>query len=281
MSNRLRVAAVQMTSGADAAINLAQATTLVHQAITQGAHYIQLPEYAAFHGPPRHYREGAQRLNGPFVQAMADLATASGVTIHIGSLLETTDGSSFANTSVVLGPHGTSATYRKMHLFTVDLPNQITSHESAYVEAGNELVIVDIGAMQLGLSICFDLRFPELYRGLLLAGANVLGVPSAFSAVTGPAHFAVLLRARAIENSAFVVAATQAGVTREGLATYGHATILSPWGTVLAQSGETGPDVVIADINLDDVLEQREQLNTIRGRRPALYDGVVRRERLV
>ena len=131
-----------------------------------------------------------------------------------------------------------------------------------------------------GLTICFDVRFPELYRSLSLAGANVLCVPAAFSAVTGPPHWEVLLRARAIENGAFVVAAAQAGTTAEGLATHGHSLIVSPWGELLAEATGDGLEVVVADLDLDAARQRRQQIDTLSLRRPSIYDGAVRRHAL-
>jgi len=277
VTTTLRVAAIQMTSGSDPRTNLIQATELVNEAAHQGARYIQLPEYASFWGPASQYVEGAQRVDGPFVSAMADLATELGVTVHVGSILEATDTDRYANASVVLGPAGDRAIYRKTHLFDVDVPNGVTFHESKLIDPGHEVVTVRNGATTLGLSVCFDLRFPELFRALALADATVLCVPSAFSAATGPAHWEVLLRARAIENGAFVVAAAQVGATSEGLATHGHAMIIDPWGVILAEAMSAGPEVVVADCGLTSALERRQQINTLGLRRPSLYAGVVRR----
>jgi len=273
----LRCAAVQMTSGADLDANLSQAEALVRDAAAGGATYIQLPEYAAFWGPVSKYRDGAQHLSGPFVTAMTDLARALEVVVHVGSFLEIGDHGRYRNTSVVIGPSGHVATYTKMHLFDVDVPDAVTFHESHLIDAGTAMVTADTGEAVVGLSICFDVRFPELYRALALAGAQVLGVPAAFSAATGPAHWELLLRARAVENGAFVVAAAQSGVTREGLATHGHAMIVNPWGEVLAEVTSPGPGLAIADCVLDQVHQRRTQINTLGLRRGALYHGVVAR----
>ncbi len=277
MSKLLRVAALQMTSGTDVGANLAQAIELVNEAAHQGARYIQLPEYASFWGPASRYREGAQGLDGPFLTAMADVAEELALTVHVGSVLEARGGGRYANTSVVIGPRGTRALYRKMHLFDVDVPNGVTFHESQHIDPGDELVTVQTAETTLGLSVCFDLRFPELFRALALADASVLCVPSAFSAATGPPHWEILLRARAIENGAFVVAGAQVGTTSEGLATHGHSMIIDPWGEVLAQATSKGAEVVVADCVLDSSAERRHQINTLGLRRPTLYAGAVRR----
>jgi len=279
VSQRLRAAAVQMTSGTDSEANLEQAVALVRHAAGLEAHYVQLPEYASFWGPASYYATAAQTLDGEFVTTMAALAHSLQLHVHVGSFLEHT-GQGYANTSVVLAPNGARAVYRKMHLFDVDVPGGVTYRESAAIEAGNEMVVASADDAVLGLTICFDVRFPELYRSLSLAGANVLCVPAAFSAVTGPPHWEVLLRARAIENGAFVVAAAQAGTTAEGLATHGHALIVSPWGELLAEATSAGLEVVVADLELDAARQRREQIDTLTLRRPSLYGGAVRRQSL-
>lgn len=275
--HRRRVAAVQMTSGSDVAVNLASAVRLVERAADEGATYIQLPEYSSYWGPASGYAAAAQTVHDSFVGALGAAARRRGATVHIGSMLEPGPDHRFYNTSVVLGPDGTvRATYRKTHLFDVDVPGGVTYLESAQIAPGGDLVVASLGELTLGLSICFDLRFAELYRALALAGANVLAVPAAFSAATGPAHWEVLLRARAIENHAFVVAAAQAGVTPEGLATYGHAAIVNPWGEVLAMASTDDEDVLVVEIDLSEVLERREQIDVLGLRRPGLYETRVR-----
>ena len=177
---------------------------------------------------------------------------------------------------MLIGAHGEiRATYRKVHLFDIDVPGEVTYQESAAIASGSELVVAPLGDVVLGLTICFDLRFAELYRALALRGATMFAVPSAFSAVTGPAHWHVLLRARAIENHAFVVAATQAGTTEEGLATYGHAMIIDPWGVALAESSTDQPEVVFAAIDLDEVTRRRREIDVLALRRPELYREAV------
>jgi predicted amidohydrolase len=147
----------------------------------------------------------------------------------------------------------------------------VTYLESEYITPGEDMKVVDVGEMRVGMSICFDVRFAELYRALTLAGANVLAVPAAFSALTGPAHWEVMLRARAIENHAYVIAAAQAGTTAEGLATHGHSMIVDPWGVVLAEAAGTGDEVLIADVDVRQVLERRAQIEVLRLRRPEVY----------
>ena len=273
MGDMLQVAALQMRSGTDKALNVATAIELVHAAADQGATYIQLPEYFNFYGPARHYEGVAESVPGPTTDQMADVARARGVSVHLGSLLETStyERRSY-NTSVLIGASGDIlATYRKAHLFDIDVPGEVTFHESAAIAPGSQLVLAPLGRFVLGLTICFDVRFAEQYRALALRGATVFSVPAAFSAVTGPAHWQVLLRARAIENHAFVVAATQAGTTDEGLATYGHAMIIDPWGEVLAETRTDQPEVVLASIDPDEVTRRRREIDVFALRRPVLY----------
>ncbi|MBW4078782.1 MAG: carbon-nitrogen hydrolase family protein [Acidobacteria bacterium] len=270
---KVTVAALQLTSGADEVSNIEQAFTLLTRATAQGATYIQLPEYFNYYGPTSKYGEVAQRIPGPLTDRLGEFARAHGVTLHVGSMLERTDESTrFFNTSVVIGNDGEiRATYRKVHLFDIDVPGEVSYQESRAIGASDELVTVELDAFTLGLSICFDVRFPELYRSLALRGATVLAVPSAFNARTGRAHWEVLVRARAIENLCFVIAATQAGTTAQGLSSYGHAMIVDPWGEVLAMSQHDDEGVLVASIELEQVARRRAQIATLALRRPDLY----------
>lgn len=209
---------------------------------------------------------------------MATLARSRDLTLHLGSLLETSpEKGKFYNTSVVLGPNGDIvATYRKIHLFNVNVPGAIVHRESDIIAPGDEMVITRFGEFGLGLSICFDVRFPELYRKLALAGAEVIAIPAAFNAVTGRAHWHQLIRTRAIENHVFVVAAAQVGTTPEGIATYGHSLIVDPWGEVLGESLSDTPGVVLATLDLGDVARRRAQIAVMEFRRPDVYDREVR-----
>jgi predicted amidohydrolase len=272
----VRVAAIQMTSGADVAVNESAIFRLVESAADQGATYIQLPEYATYWGPRSGYDAAAKTLEDGFVRQVGLMAKGRRVTVHLGSMLEPAPDGRFYNTSVVIGPEGdVRATYRKTHLFDAQPPGGVTYFESEFITAGSAMKVVDVDESRVGLSICFDVRFAELYRSLALAGATVLAVPAAFSALTGPAHWEVLLRARAIENHCFVVAAAQAGTTAEGLATHGHSMIVDPWGTILAQSSVVGEDVLVVDLALQDVATRRTQIDVLGLRRPDVYQGDV------
>ena len=271
------VAAIQLRSGADVEANVTEALALVEQAARGGARYVQLPEYTPYLGPPRAYADVAEDVPGPTTARFAELARRHGIVVHLGSLLERT-ATRPANTSVVLGPTGqVVATYRKIHLFDVDVPGAVSERESDALVAGDEAVLVELDGMRLGLSICFDVRFPELYGALARAGAEVLAIPAAFNAVTGAAHWHVLTRARAIETHSFVVAAAQAGRTAEGIATFGHALIIGPWGTVLAEADGDAPQVVRARLDPAVARARRAQIAVAALRRPDVYARPVRR----
>ena len=271
------VAAIQLRSGADVEANVTQALALVEEAAHGGARYVQLPEYTPYLGPPSAYAAVAEDVPGPTTARFAELARRHGIVVHLGSLLERT-ATRPANTSVVLGPTGqVVATYRKIHLFDVDVPGAVSHRESDALVAGDEAVLVELDGLRLGLSVCFDLRFPELYGALARAGAEVLAIPAAFNAVTGAAHWHVLTRARAIETHSFVVAAAQAGRTAEGIATFGHALIIDPWGTVLAEADGDAPQVVRARLDPAVARARRAQIAVAALRRPDAYARPVRR----
>jgi predicted amidohydrolase len=276
VAETLTVAALQMRSGTNKELNVASALGLVHAAADAGATYIQLPEYFNFYGPARYFEDASEPVAGPTTRQMSEVARERRVTLHLGSVLEKSPlaGRPY-NTSVLIGKSGEIlATYQKVHLFDVDVPDEVTYHESAAITPGSQLVVAALDEFTLGLTICFDVRFAELYRALAMRGATVFAVPAAFSAATGPAHWEVLVRARAIENHAFVVAATQSGTTDEGLATHGHAMIIDPWGAVLAESQTDQPEIVVATLDLSDVIRRRRAIDVLALRRPELYGEV-------
>jgi predicted amidohydrolase len=272
-SSTTTVAALQMTSGTDPRVNVERALELVERAADRGATYIQLPEYFNYLGPASGFADVAESVPGPTTDRLAAVAASRGVSVHIGSLLERSDDPTRCyNTGVLLDPAGDIvATYRKAHLFDIDVPDEVVHRESDAIRSGERLVVCDLPAFRLGMSICFDLRFPELYRSLALAGATVLAIPAAFNAVTGRAHWEVLVRARAIENHAFVVAAAQVGTTAEGIETYGHSLVVGPWGDVLAESLVAGEDVLVVEIDVGDVVRRRGQIAVLELRRADLY----------
>jgi deaminated glutathione amidase len=275
---KLNVAALQLSSGSDTARNISDAEQLVGGAADRGAAYVQLPEYFNFLGPFSGFANAAETIPGPTTRRMAELAKSRAIVLHLGSLLEVSSTTGkYYNTSVLIAPSGDIvATYRKIHLFDVNVPGAIVHRESDIIVPGEEMVVARLGNFDLGLSICFDLRFPELYRKLALAGADVLAIPAAFNAVTGRAHWDLLVRSRAIENHAFVVAAAQVGTTSAGIATYGHALIVDPWGEVLAEATSDGPEIVVATLDLDEVARRRAQIAVMDFRRPDVYDRKTR-----
>ncbi|MEO0600352.1 MAG: carbon-nitrogen hydrolase family protein [Myxococcota bacterium] len=209
----MRAAVVQLTTTSDVARSLDFAEHWIRQAARAGADFVATPEATPFLGPPAQKAAMAEPLDGPIAARMAHLAHELGITLLLGSLPEAREGSRTANTSVLFGPDGaTLGVYRKVHLFDVDLPDEgVHLHESTSTEAGTTLTVVDSPVGRIGMTICYDLRFPEVYRHCRDAGAEILTVPSAFTVPTGRAHWEVLLRARAIETQSFVVAPAQVG----------------------------------------------------------------------
>jgi predicted amidohydrolase len=239
-----------MTSTADTERNLAAAEGLVEEAASRGAALVGLPENFAYLRAEGQPVPEAQALDGPWVGRMSSLARRLKITLLLGSLPERVPGDvRVRNTSVLLGPDGrTLAVYRKIHLFDIDLPGMEHLKESRSVVPGDEVVLAEAPFGPMGLSICYDLRFPELYRELTRRGARILAVPSAFTERTGKAHWEVLLRARAIENLAYVLAPAQVGTHGPGRASHGQAMIVDPWGAVLAQAPE-GEGVALAELD--------------------------------
>jgi deaminated glutathione amidase len=270
MSDRLLAAVVQMTSTSDVERNLAAAERLVEEAARRGAAFVALPENFAYLRSEGEKVVEAQALDGPWVRRMADLAQRLRITVLLGSLPERIEGDArVRNTSVLLGPDGkTLAVYRKIHLFDIDLPGMEHLKESRSVVPGEEVVVAQAPFGALGLTICYDLRFPELYRELVRRGARVLAVPSAFTERTGKAHWEVLLRARAIENLAYVVAPAQVGTHAPGRASHGHALVADPWGDVIAQVPD-GEGVAVAELDFARQDRLRREL-------PALSHGRLR-----
>lgn len=267
----LRVGAVQMCATDDLGRNLATVRDLVGRAVADGARLVVLPECFSFLG--RHegdkLRVAAEAIpgDGPIAGAVRDLATRHGIWIVGGGTPERIpdDAKRTYNTALVVDPAGDLvARYRKIHLFDVDIPGGATLRESDTTAAGDALVVVDIAGAPVGLSICYDVRFPELYRALVKdRGAQILLVPAAFTAHTGAAHWHLLLRARAVEDQAWVVAAAQWGQHNDKRASYGHTLICDPWGTIVGEQAE-GDGVVVATLDSATVERRRAQLPSLR-----------------
>lgn len=256
-------AAVQMTASSSKAENLAKAETFVRQAAQRGAALVVLPEVFLWRGRHRKDPDQVEPIPGPTAGRLQDLARELDVHLLAGSFLEKSDEARAYNTSLLLGPQGDIlARYRKIHLFDVDIPGHVRMKESDSMKPGGAVVTADTPLGRFGLSVCYDLRFPELYRRLAHAGAEVVSVPSAFTFPTGEAHWEALLRARAIENQVYVIAPNQIGKNVYGFADYGNSMIIDPWGKVLARAANR-EGVVLAEIDLN-------YLDTVRRDLPCL-----------
>ncbi|MDQ4042601.1 MAG: carbon-nitrogen hydrolase family protein [Actinomycetota bacterium] len=269
---RITAAAIQMSSTPEKAQNLVMAERLIRGATSAGAELVALPELWSCHGLEKVYRENAEPIPGPTTDFLSGLARELGVWLLGGSILEGEAGAErLSNTSTFFDPSGEMvAVYRKIHLFDVKAPDQ-EYLESKTIAPGREIVTAKAGVTTLGLSVCYDLRFPELYRLLALQGAVVLAVPAAFTLQTGKDHWDLLLRARAVENQAFVIAPAQWGQKADGRWTYGRSMIVDPWGTVLS----TCPDHdghALATLDLDYLDRFRDEFPALANRRPEAYD---------
>lgn len=261
-----RAACVQLCSSGDVEENIRIASALIREATARGADFVATPENTALMAP-----DGGAKLDkcvpehrDPALAKFRLLAEELRIWLLVGSLAIKVSETKTANRSFLIDPNGAiSARYDKVHLFDVDLPDGEAYRESNTVAGGDRAVLATLPWGELGLSICYDLRFPQLYRRLAQGGATILAVPSAFTETTGKAHWHVLLRARAIENGAFVIAPAQAGTHMNGRQTYGHSLIVAPWGEILAEAG-TEPGVIVADIDPAAAKVARERVPSLR-----------------
>ncbi len=270
MSTTFKAAMIQMRAGLAPAANIETAVRLIGEAKSAGAEYVQTPEMTNIMAVKR------ERLFATIVEEQADTSLATlrelarklGITVHVGSLAIKVSPDRAANRSFLIDPNGDiAARYDKIHMFDVDLAGGESYRESRTYRPGEQAVLSDLPWGRLGLTICYDLRFPALYRALAEAGATMLAIPSAFTQQTGEAHWHVLIRARAIENGCFVFAAAQAGKHENDRETFGHSLIVDPWGRILAEGG-TDPGVVMADIDLAEVAKARARIPSLQhGRR--------------
>jgi predicted amidohydrolase len=268
----MRAAAVQLTSTPDRDRNLEAADRLTREAAARGAELVVLPEKWSVYGAPRDIVAGAEPLDGPALTWARGAARELGIDLVAGSIAEHVDGAERgANTSVHIGPDGEDrAVYRKIHMFDVEVGGRVY-RESDIETPGDEPVLSETAdGVGLGLSICYDLRFPELYRLLAVEGAKILAVASAFTLATTREHWEVLLRARAIEDQCFVVAANQVGEHVPGIQTGGRSMIVDPWGVVLAQAPDT-ESVAVADLDLGRLEDIRAKLPSLANRRASAY----------
>lgn len=272
MADRLRVACVQLNSGTVKADNLEKAERLVARAASTGADLVLLPEKWNAIGSAETLRANAEALEGgETVEAMSSWARQHGITIVGGSITERRKGrDKLSNTCVVLDPSGDVAgVYRKIHMFDVEVGGQVY-RESEAEEPGEETLVIEAEGWRVGLSVCYDLRFPELYRILALEGAELVTVPAAFTLFTGKDHWELLLRARAVENQCFVAAANEWGVHEGGKEAYGRSMIVDPWGVVLAQAADEDT-VVTAEIDRAHLERVRRDLPSLANRQPTSY----------
>lgn len=271
----MKVGLLQMNSGADVEANLAQAQAMIEQAAADGAELVALPEVLHLRvggqGVGR-YLDTAEPIPGPMTDRFAALAKRLNVSVLLGSIGEQSpEPGRIYNTSVLIDAQGcVQAKYRKVHLFDVAVDDDNADNESARCVAGDQVVVADSLFGKLGLTICYDLRFPELFRSLALAGSRVIFVPANFTRATGEAHWLTLLRARAIENGLFIVAPAQVGRFPEGFEAYGHSAVIDPWGRVLVEMDEK-PGVVVVDLDLAEVDRVRSKVPVLKHRRPDVY----------
>jgi predicted amidohydrolase len=264
----MRIAAAQMTSDSDKAKNLDVAARLIRKASESRCDFVGVPENFSWLGPEPERAANAESLEGPTLSLMAALAREHRLCVLAGSILEEgAPGGRLYNTSVLFGPDGGRlAVYRKIHLFDVEVGDGQTYRESAAVAPGTEVVVAEAPFGKVGLSVCYDLRFPELYRRHADAGAVLLTVPAAFTLMTGKDHWEVLLRARAIENQAYVVAPAQQGRHPKDRLTWGHAMVVDPWGLVTARASE-GAGLAVAELDLEYLARVRRSLPALQHRR--------------
>ena len=257
-------AAIQMSAGREKAANLERAERLIRVAAARGADLVVLPEVFNWRGKRAQEAADAETLDGPTLSLMARLSAELKLHLVAGSITERVpEQSKSYNTSVLIGPDGNRiAVYRKIHLFDVDLPGRVTVRESDSKLSGRQVVCAATALGKIGLSVCYDLRFPELYRLLAYDGARIVTVPSAFTFHTGEAHWEVLLRARAIENQVYVVAPGQFGANVHGFNDYGNSMIVDPWGRVLARVADQ-ESVAIAPLDLDYQERVRRELPSL------------------
>jgi len=270
-------AAGEMTARDDVDANLAHCAQIAEKAADRGAQLLVLPENFAFLGRKERDKfavaEEIGSSPGPIVSALMDIATRHKLWVIGGGMPELVNGQTDPiertyNTAVAISPDGElAARYRKIHLFDVDIPGKAQLRESDATAGGDELVVLDTPLAQIGLSICYDLRFPELYRALVSQGAEVLVVPAAFTAHTGKAHWHTLLRARAIEDQCYVVAAAQVGKHNDKRESFGHSLIIDPWGTLLEEASDDDADLVVAQIDMELLRATRQRMPCLDHRR--------------
>ncbi len=269
----LKTAVIQVNSRDNPAENLSNVERFLDQAADMGAQFACLPEFWTYLGPYSGFDAAAQTIPGPVIECLQEKARKYKMIVHGGSIVERHPQlvGKFYNTSVLIDRDGEIvARYRKIHLFDVNLANGEKHYESERIAPGNDLVTAEIDGITFGLTICYDLRFPEPYRLLALRGAQIIMVPAGFTLHTGRDHWEVLLRARAIENLCYVVAPAQVGTYPPNRQCFGRSMIVSPWGLVLAQAPDN-PTIIMTDIDLAQIEQARAQIPSLENRRPTAY----------
>lgn len=270
---QLRAAVIQLNSRDRPAENLANVEHFLDRAAAMGAQFVSLPEYWTYFGPYAGFDAAAQDIPGPAIERLQEKARKHKMIVHGGSIVERSAASpgKFHNTSVLINRDGEIvARYHKIHLFDVALANGEKHYESERIVPGNEIVTAEVDGITFGLSVCYDLRFPELYRALALRDAQILMVPAGFTLLTGRDHWEVLLRARAIENLCYVIAPAQVGKYPPNRESFGRSMIVDPWGLVLAQAQDR-PTVIMAELDLTEIERVRAQIPGLEHRRPHVY----------
>ena len=270
-TGEFRVGLVQMCTGRNVERNLGEAGELIREAARQGARYVQTPEITTLMEMERARLFAALRPEegNPAITQFKALARELGIWLHIGSMGILVGADKVANRSLLISPDGVlEARMDKIHMFDVQLAGGENYRESRTYQPGDAGVLAELPWGTLGLTVCYDLRFPHLYRALAKAGADFLAIPSAFTVQTGAAHWHVLMRARAIENGCFVFAAAQAGKHESGRETYGHSLIVSPWGEILAEADGVHATVIVADIKSGQAQEARQRIPSLQHDRP-------------
>jgi predicted amidohydrolase len=270
--HHVAIAAIQFNPGEDKAANIEKALGLIDQAASSGARLVMLPEIWTYMGDPFRNRDNAEPIPGDLTARLADRARRHGIYLHAGTFAELVVGDErVRNTAVVFDPDGEMiAIYRKIHMFDVTLDGVASYKESETVAPGEEIVTFELDGVTVGLATCYDLRFPEIFRILALRGAEVILLPAAFTMTTGKDHWEVLIRARAIENQVYLVAAGQFGPNLPGKWCYGRSMIVDPWGTVLATAPDT-ESVITAVVDRNHLQSIRRQIPSLANRQPETY----------
>lgn len=267
----MKVAAVQLNSGEDKLTNISVALNYIENAAKKGADLIILPEYVDYLGEDSNRLKISENIPGYTSEVFSEKAKDLGVYLHCGSIMEKSDDNKIYNTSLLFNTNGEIiAKYRKIHLYDAQLDNKVIETESNYIKAGNDIVTAETEFGTVGLTICYDIRFPELFRSLVLKGAKIIFVPASFPFYTGASHWEVLLRARAIENQCYIVAAAQVGTAKPNRTLYGNSMIIDPWGTVISRASEH-EDIVMGEIDGAYLNELRRNLPNLENRRPETY----------